>query len=190
MKAHATALTFLIIMATSSSSLWAQDKAPQGLIPQPNQTDSALTAETRHVFQSVSENILKAARQMPEASYGFKPTKGVRTFGELIAHIANVQATLCGNINGHQPAKAGAQGSKDNTIKDLEGSVGECEMAFAELSAQNAAKMVQTPAGQLTHLAALIYVISHASEEYGQLGMYLRLNHMMPPTSDEPKSVS
>jgi uncharacterized damage-inducible protein DinB len=185
-----SALAFLLVMATTASPLRAQGKSPQGLTPQPNQTDSALTAETRHVFQSVSENVLKAARQMPEASYSFKPTSGVRTFGQLIAHIANVQATLCGNINGHPPATAGGQASKDNEIKELQASVGECEMAFAELSAENATKMVQTPTGQLTHMAALVYIISHASEEYGQLGVYLRLNHLIPPTSDEARSLS
>jgi hypothetical protein len=41
----------------------------------------------------------------------------------------------------------------------------------------------------LTHLAALIYVVTHASEEYGQIAIYLRLNHLEPPSSDRPKTV-
>jgi uncharacterized damage-inducible protein DinB len=167
------------------SCLQAQSKAPQGLTPQPNQTDSALTAQTRQVFQNVTDNLLKSAKEMPEDKYGFRPADGVRSFGEMIAHIANVQSTLCGNINGHPARKAMTPASKDNVIKDLGSSSQECETAFDELSAQNVSIQVDTPAGRLTHLGALLYIITHASEEYGQLSIYLRLNHLSPPSSDQ-----
>jgi hypothetical protein len=55
------------------------------------------------------------------------------------------------------------------------------------LSAEDANKMVDAPAGKMTHLAALVYVITHASEEYGQMEIYLRLNHLAPPTNDQVK---
>ena len=163
---------------------------PQGLTSQPNQTDSALTAETRRVFISISNNTLKAARLMPEASYGFKPGDGARTFGELVAHIANVQSTLCGNMNGQKPATMPAKHeSKEAIAMALVDSVNACQIAFTELSAENANKMVDTPVGKLTHLAALVYIITHESEEYGQLEIYLRLNKIAPPTSDQAKAV-
>jgi uncharacterized damage-inducible protein DinB len=185
MKTSAVAILFLMTVC----SLNAQSSKPQGLTSQPNQTDSAMTAETRRVFQSVETDIIKTAREMPESSYTFTPIKGVRTFGELMAHIANVQGTLCGNINGDKLPKAGGEtASKDGTIKQLENSVRSCQEAFDELSSENAQKMVQTPVGQLTHIAALEYVITHASEEYGQLSVYLWLNHLTPPSTDQPKT--
>jgi uncharacterized damage-inducible protein DinB len=180
--------TTLFCALAAAGCLQAQSKTPQGLTPQPNQTDSALTAQTRKIFQTATDNILKSAREMPESSYGFRPVDGVRTFGELIAHIANVQSTLCGNINGHPAHKATTPASKDNVIKDLGSSSQECETAFDELSAQNVSIPVDTPAGRLTHMGALLYIITHASEEYGQLAIYLRLNHLTPPTSDQPKT--
>jgi uncharacterized damage-inducible protein DinB len=183
-----TVMAFLMLIA--SSPLRAQTPTHQGLTSQPNQTDSALTAETRQVFQSILANILKAAQQMPEQSYRFKPASDARTFGELLAHIANVQTTLCADINGHPQAHSGTQQqSKEKTIKDLEASTGECDIAFGELSAENMSKRVQTPAGQLTHLAALMYIITHASDAYGQLTVYPRLNHLAPPTTDMAKGV-
>lgn len=176
------------LLLISSNALYGQAKGPQGLTSQPNQTDSALTAEIRHVFQSVSTNLLKAAREMPENDYTFKPANAERTFGELIAHIGSVQSTLCANINGHPAKSSSEKESKDILIKNLESSVGECMTVFTELSAENASKMVQTPAGQLTHLAALVYIITHASEEYGQISIYLDLKNKARPTDDNAKA--
>ncbi|MGH9692277.1 MAG: DinB family protein [Candidatus Acidiferrales bacterium] len=182
-----TVLAFLVFIA--AGNLPAQNKTPQGLTSQTHQTDSALTAQTRLVFQTISANTLKATREMPEKSYSFRPISGARTFGELVAHIADVQTALCSNING-QPEKIVSQTSKEGLIKDLVHSAVECQSAFDELSAQNENTLVQTPSGQLTHLAALIYILTHGSEEYGQMEIYLRLNHLEPPTTDEPQKVA
>lgn len=175
----------LLFMAAANSP--AQTK-PQGLVSQPNQTDSALTAQIRKVFASISDNTLKAAREMPEASYGLKPASGARSFGELVAHIANVQSTLCGSMNGDKAVKTLAKNeTKDTIVKGLITSIGACQGAFDELSAENMNTMVDTPSGKLTHLAALVYIVTHESEEYGQLAMHLRLNKLSPPTSDDAK---
>ena len=178
-------LTLLILLFLAPlQAVQAQDK-PQGLTPQANQTDSTLTAETRSVFRSISLNILKAAREMPESSYNMTPEKGVRNFGQLVTHIANVQETLCANINGH-PAKTEPESStKEEMLKHLSESIAGCQMAFDELSAENATKHVTSPAGEVTHIVALVYIITHASEEYGQMSIYLRLAHLKPPTSDD-----
>ena len=162
----------------------AQNK-PQGLTSQPNQTDSALTAETRNVFVNVSENALKAAREMPDNLYDFRPADGVRTFRELVAHIADVQSTLCSNINGSKPKKTQQNESKEAMVKALAESVAECQVPFSELSSENASTLVQAPVGQVTHLVALMYIITHESEEYGQMSIYLRLNHLLPPATDD-----
>jgi uncharacterized damage-inducible protein DinB len=182
-------LLALVVFGAASMSR-SQTKVPASGIAQANETDNSLTAETRHVFQSISANTLKAAREMPESSYSFKPTSDVRTFGELIVHIATVQSTLCSNVNGHSHKTVAPQTSKDRIVQELADSAQECQDAFDELSAENASRFVEAPAGKVTHLVALLYVITHASEEYGQLSVYLRLNHLKPPTSDEPNGGS
>jgi uncharacterized damage-inducible protein DinB len=181
--------TLLTLTMAASALLNAQTGKPQGLTSQPNQTDSALTAETRRVFIVIVDNISKAAKEMPENLYSFRPSGDARSFGELVAHIATVQNTLCSTMNGHQAHKAGSPATKDTMIADLGNSDRECDESFDELSAQNANVKVQTPAGQLTHLAALVYIITHASEEYGQLAIYLELNKLHPPSSDQTKKV-
>lgn len=123
---------------------------------------------------------------MPENSYSFKPNDDVRSFGELVTHIAKVQQAVCENINGKGPRNViPPPTSKENRVKALEDSSEECLEAFAALSAQNANKMVKAPNGDMTHLAALVFIITHATEEYGQMSIYLRLKHLVPPTTDD-----
>jgi uncharacterized damage-inducible protein DinB len=173
-------LVLLLCLVTTR----AQNK-PQGLTTQLNQTDSALTAETRNVFVNVSENTLKAAREMPDNLYDFAPTDGMRTFRQLVAHIADVQSNLCSNINGSQPKTVEPTEPKVAMVNALAASVTQCQMSFSELSAENANALVRAPVGQVTHLVALMYIITHESEEYGQMSIYLRLNHLPPPTTDD-----
>jgi uncharacterized damage-inducible protein DinB len=182
--------TLLTLAISVIGCLNAQTGKPQGLTSQPNQTDSAMTAEVRRVFQVVEGNVSKAAKEMPENLYTFRPEKNARSFGEFVAHIANVQSDLCATMNGHQIRKATPIGAtKETMIADFGNSEQECQTAFDELSAENAQIKVQTLAGELTHLAALVYIITHASEEYGQLVVYLELNHLAPPTNDKAKGI-
>ena len=53
------------------------------------------------------------------------------------------------------------------------------------LTAENASTLVKAPVGQVTHLVALMYIIAHESEEFGQIPIYLRLNHLLPPATDD-----
>jgi hypothetical protein len=170
--------------------LRAQIATPQGPTRQANQTDNALGAEARRAFQSTSENILKAAREMPEDFYDFKPVGYAHTFGELMGHIADVQMTLCGGINGHQAKDTPRNASKEELLKDLTASVSECDTSFADLSDDNASKIVEGPTGQVTHLIALVYVITDAGNEYRRMSVYPHLNHAAPPSNDRVNSTT
>jgi len=61
--------------------------------------------------------ILRAADKVPEADYSFRPTDEVRTFGQIVGHVADEQYLFCsaalgeespgpGNIEKTQTAKA------------------------------------------------------------------------------------
>jgi hypothetical protein len=184
----AIALAFLTLATTGV--LRAQIATPQGPTTQTNQTDNALGAEARRAFQSTSEDILKVAREMPEDFYDFKPVGYAHTFGELMEHIANVQMTLCGDINGHQAKDTPRNASKDELLKDLTASVSECDISFAELSDENASKIVEGPTGQVTHLIALVYIITDAGNEYRKMSVYPHLNHPVHPTNDQANSTT
>jgi hypothetical protein len=59
-----------------------------------------LSTDVKAGYELVKNNILRGAEKMPAADYGFKPTPEVRTFGQLIIHIADAQTGMCGIAKG------------------------------------------------------------------------------------------
>ena len=49
----------------------------------------------RSSWNGAKRNIKESAEQMPEADYAFKPTKDVRSFGEILAHVAGASYVFC-----------------------------------------------------------------------------------------------
>src|ERR1700691_5331419 len=67
-------------------------------LPNPTGTPNPLTA-TLSIFRSnMQDKIMKAADAMPESKYSYRPTKDVRSFGEIVTHVADISYTLCSNV--------------------------------------------------------------------------------------------
>ena len=60
--------------------------------------DNLFTTEGRRDFASVRDLIIRSAEKMPENKYDFRPVPEVRTFGRIIAHIADDQYNLCAPV--------------------------------------------------------------------------------------------
>jgi len=56
--------------------------------------------------------------KMPEENYAFKPTPEVRSFGQLIAHVADAQYAFCSPVLGKSNPAPGIEKSK-TTKADL-----------------------------------------------------------------------
>ena len=54
-----------------------------------------MSGSAKGLHGMVKGNIVKAAEKMPEESYGFKPSHDVRSFGELVGHVADAQYLFC-----------------------------------------------------------------------------------------------
>ena len=58
------------------------------------------SADTKQSYTGIKNTLLKAADKMPEADYSFRTTDKVRTYGEIIGHIADVQGDVVRNREG------------------------------------------------------------------------------------------
>jgi uncharacterized damage-inducible protein DinB len=147
---------------------------------------SSATAQTRDLWMTVRQYILDAANDVPESLYSFRPTPDVRTFGELIGHVAGAQNMFCAMALGEKPpaedAVEKAAKTKAALIAALRASNTYCEKAYARTDAANAG-MVDVFGQQRTKLYALMMNTGHDNEHYGNIVTYMRINRMTPPSS-------
>lgn len=51
-------------------------------------------------YSAVRDYFLRAAEEMPDTLYPFRPTRSVRTFAQQVAHVADDQYNLCAPARG------------------------------------------------------------------------------------------
>ncbi len=144
---------------------------------------------SRNAWQQVTAYITQAAEQMPEKDYAFRPTHDVRTFGQLIGHLAGAQNLICASAMGVQ-GRAEDEIEKSVTTKAgliaaLRASTEYCARAYSQSDAMSAGE-VTLFGGKATRLAALTLNTTHNAEHYGNLVTYLRIRGMVPPSSQPP----
>ncbi len=147
--------------------------------------DPALAA-LKGNWESTIDNITKAAEEVTEANYSFKPTPTVRSFGELIAHVAGSQHLICATALGE---KAGAEDDVEKSaktkaaiVKALKESTAHCAKAYAIAPAEFG-KEIELFGGKNTKIGALALNAVHDGEHYGNVVTYMRLKGMVPPSS-------
>ena len=149
------------------------------------QTANPLIAETKQAYTAIKNNLTKMAEKMPEEHYAFQPTPEIRTFGQLVAHVADSQTRTCAAVKGEQKqATAGSKTSKADLVAALKESFADCDSAFDGLTDATAVEMIRSPRGQRSKLGALVGTTTHDNEEYGYMAVYLRLKGVVPPSSE------
>lgn len=149
----------------------------------------SISTELKGQWDDVKINITKAADRMSDADYSFKPTGEPRTFAQLISHVADAQAAMCGAALGEQKRiGAGAMTSKADLVAALKQSTEFCDTAYAGLTDSNANQGVKMFGRERTKYGALDMNVIHDNEVYGSIAVYMRLKNMVPPsTADHPQ---
>jgi hypothetical protein len=149
------------------------------------QAPASFLTEEKAAYNAIKTNLIKAAEKMPEDQYGFKPVPEIRSFGELIGHIAG-QARACATIRGQQRQLDTAKTAKADLVALLKTSFEECDAAWDYMNDTTAKETIAGRGGQQnTKLSRLIgMTITHNNEEYGYLAVYMRLKGIVPPSSE------
>lgn len=150
------------------------------------QTLTPLIKESKESFSRVSGNVQKAAEAMPEENYSYKPTPDMRSFGQLMGHIADVESRICAAVSGQtKPASVADKTAKADLVAALKQSADLCNSAWDSLTDATAMQAISTGPRQTTKLGLMLANTSHSSEEYGYLAVYLRLKGVVPPSTAE-----
>ena len=142
-------------------------------------------------YAGIKTNFTAAAEKMPEADYTFKvgSTPEARTYGQLIAHIAQSQFGQCSGLTGVPNPMQGKQleqelKTKAEITKALADSFAICDKAFEGVTDANATEMVRAGQNEQTRAASLYGVIVHGNEMAGTAYAYLRSKNLVPPSTE------
>ena len=142
-------------------------------------------SEVKQAYNYVKNNIVRAAEKVPESDYGFKASPDVRTYGQLIGHVADSSMRTCSALNAApKPATAGDKTAKADLVAALKDAFAECDKAFDALTDANATEAVAAGRGQRTRIGALYGQVTHDNEMYGYMSVYMRLKGVVPPSSE------
>jgi uncharacterized damage-inducible protein DinB len=147
-----------------------------------------LTAHGKFSYGMVTTIVLRSAHLMPEEHYAFKPVDSVRTFGQIVAHVADSQYAFCSVASSEKnprPQVEKNKASKADLIAALNEAVAFCNAAWATMDdTTRGAEEVKFGQMMMPRLGILNVNLMHTMEHYGNLVTYMRMKNVVPPTSD------
>jgi uncharacterized damage-inducible protein DinB len=184
--------TLLICVLAPTAAALAQDPPPTAAAA--SQVDP-FTAHSKVVWEGTKTILLRSAEKMPEENYSFRPTDAVRSFGQVLGHVADSQYAFCSRALGEKnpaPKIEQTKTSKADLITALKGAFAYCDRAYVGMTDASGAQMVKLFGSDTPKLGVLTVTSLHAVEHYGNLVTYMRMKNIVPPTSEpgflpEPK---
>jgi len=176
-----------LAVAATGTIAGAQAPAAQG------QTGNPLSASAKRTHEIIKGYLIRAAEKMPEENYAFQPTKDVRTFGQLVGHVADANYGFCSAAAGEKPPAGGFDGtnsfektktSKADLQKALADSFAYCDKVHGTMTDAAGSAVVKFFNGDMAKLSILEFNTHHDFEHYGNIVTYLRLKGIVPPSSE------
>ena len=166
-----------LFASLASHPLLAQAPAP------PSDPVLAAARDAAHYMRAM---LTAAAEQMSEEDYAFRPTPEVRTFGQLLAHVAQSNYQFCAPVRGdsvpvlhlEQAATTRAQ-VRSALIASFE----YCDTAYAAAEGERGQAMIPFMGERRPRLVVLLFRTHHAALHYGNVVTYMRLRGKVPPSS-------
>ena len=142
----------------------------------------------RMVQKQVTAWIERAAGKMPEEQYAFKPDPAVRSFGQILGHVADANYSFCSGVLGESSPSPGIEKTKTTKAElrvALHDAFAYCNRAYDGLTDAGANETVKAFGQERNKLGVLWFNASHNLEHYGNLVVYMRLKGMVPPSSEQ-----
>ena len=135
-----TALLAITLLAPAVAT--AQDGRPPAAVA----ASSPRTAFEAFLARAMGALLLRTAEVMPEEQYGFRPTDEVRTFGQLIGHLADAQYLFCAPVLGEEnprPRVEQTRTAKAELIAALQEANAYCDRTFEGLTDESGTQTVR-----------------------------------------------
>jgi len=149
-----------------------------------------LSAGAKSLYNLVKNNVIKAAEKMPDDNYSFKPVPEVRSFGQIVGHVADAQYLFCAPVLGQANPAPGiekSKSSKADLVQALKDAFAFCDKAYDGMSDAHAGDLVKFFGHEQAKLSVLAFNSAHNDEHYGNLVTYMRIKGLVPPSSEGRK---
>lgn len=188
MKFSCRSAILVITLVWGSVTAWCQNMEKRARQP------PTIASTLNQTWKMLEWSFVSAADAMPENKYPFAPTDGefkrVRTFAQQVKHVACANFAFFNEIQGKTPPPECENGGPDpaktkrELMKYLRDSFAYADEVMATIDAKNALAPVSGRyGGPSTKLGIAVLAVWHASDHYGQMVEYLRMNGIVPPAS-------
>ena len=190
-------LLLAVLIFTVAALRQGPKSAVAASFPQAQQSLPTITSIVDREISTIEKQIVETAEAMPEDKFNFSPEslnipgsdyKGVRTFAVQVKHIASSNYFIWSPLTGDKVPESIKDGNgpadlktKAEILKFLKDSFVLGHRAAAALTAENLLQTAENSKSSRFHLAE--FGVVHASDHYGQMVEYLRMNGIVPPAS-------
>jgi hypothetical protein len=166
-------------------------------VPLSGQTREGLMGDLVKDITEVQTKIVALAKAMPADAYAWRPSPGVRSAGEVFAHVAADNYFLPAAMGITPPPETGISGkdfkttlafekktmTRDQVIAELEKSFTFLKTSMNGMSDTQLNAPLEVFGQKSTNRSLWISTTTHLHEHLGQLIAYARSNKVTPPWS-------
>jgi hypothetical protein len=161
------------------------------------QSREGLMGDLIHDITDVQTKIVGLAKALPASAYAWRPSKDVRSTGEVFMHVAADNYFLPAAMGLTPPADTGINGkeygtaaafekrtmTRDQIIAELEKSFSFVKTSMAAMPDAKLNAPLEAFGEKTTNRRLWISTTTHLHEHLGQLIAYARSNNVTPPWS-------
>jgi len=177
------AMFFALILATGAAAQSQQPAPP------------SFTGFLKNMYMGDRSEITRSASKFPEEFYGLRPgpQTEVRTFGQLVGHLANFNYLWCSQAKGEKNPAEGKDfeklTSKADLIKALNDAFTYCDPLYTSLtdaSGQEVLEVTQENGNKrrINRMSLLVLNFGHNQHHYGNMVTYMRIKSIVPASSE------
>ena len=157
--------------------------------------DTPAASDILDELASVEKKLVSMAETLPEEKYDWRPSAGVRSFGEVFRHIRNDNiiwlSLVARTPQKEETAKLYEETAKTEKqpmpkaeiVRNLRESFEAVRKAIEPMRAGALGADIHIFGRDMTRRGLFVLYLAHASEHLGQLIAYERVNSIMPPWS-------
>lgn len=147
-------------------------------------------------LSQTQQKLIGLANAIPESAYGWRPSAGTRSVGEVFLHVASENYQIPLMMGAAVPAEVGITAdfasidkwmakprNKAQIVAELEASFKHAHSALHVVTDDNLQEKFKMFGQDFTRMNASMLFVTHIHEHLGQMIAYARANNVVPPWS-------